>query len=73
MAHRIRSLETMTLNEVDAIFFRGRGLGLNAQCDSRDEDFTLDVEQVGPQGRRMSSDACVAPAIVIDDDLELVR
>lgn len=78
MAHRIRNLETMTLREVDAIFCRGRGIGISAQHDSRDGDFTPDVEQAGPENllppmRRINSESYVGPAQVVDDELESVR
>lgn len=66
MAYRIRSLSTMTVAQVDAIFMRGRGLGLHAEQESR--RIPKQPSRKWPQ-----SDTYVAPAMVIDDDLEVVR
>ncbi len=57
MAYRIQSLSTMTVAQVDAIFLRGRGLDLHA-----DHDWKWPYP-----------DTYVASAMVIDDDLEVVR
>jgi len=70
MAYRVRSLSTMTIEQVDAIFLRGRGIGLNAERDARGEDFNAPKIDDQPWLR---SETYVAPATVIDDDLEAVR
>ncbi len=70
MAYRVRSLSTMTVEQVDEIFLRGRGISLNAERDARSEDFNAPKPDDRPWFR---SETYVAPATVIDDDLEAVR
>lgn len=71
MAYRIRSLSTMTVHQVNDIFLRGRGLSLHAERDARDEDFT--PQKSADDQSWFRSESYVAPATVIDDDLEAVR
>ena len=66
MAYRVRSLSTMTVEQVNEIFIRGRGLSLHAEHESRRIPNS-------PSRKWPRPDAYVAPATVIDDDLEAVR
>lgn len=66
MAYRVRSLSTMTVAQVDAIFLRGRGLGLHAEHESR-------RIPKHPSWKWSRPDTYVAPTTVIDDDLEAIR
>ncbi len=67
MAYRVRSFSTMTIEQVNSIFLRGRGISLNAERDARGEDFTA------PQQGWLRSETYVAPTTVVDDDLEAVQ
>ena len=59
MADRVRSFSTMTVEQVNEVFLRGRGLGLQTERNmptSKDQDWLREES--------------AAPTAVIDDALE---
>ncbi len=72
MAYRIRNFDNLSVDQVNDIFRRGRGLGREVASAREGEDFTLNPLSHRRWRRLNHPDISMPPAEVVDDELESV-